>query len=209
MMGIDGGRRLFENEASKARNVSSTLRRFGDYFRHNWYGVIIAMVLVVIATWTQVASPDYIGQAVDCYLFPRAAQSFAGQEVAGSNCWFDPVVQTAVDGGQEALDAVSMDVKLAGLTSIVGILLGLFVVGSAMNGLAFFAMSRTGQSVLKEMRQDLFRKMQRLSMGYYAENEVGNVMSRITSDTDTIQQVFSFGLLSVIGGVLLIAWIMI
>ncbi|MBK8032482.1 MAG: ABC transporter ATP-binding protein [Chloroflexi bacterium] len=208
MMGIDGGRRLFENEASKAGNVSSTLRRFGGYFRRNWFGVVIALVLVVTATWTQVASPDYIGQAVDCYLFPRAAQSFAGQEVPGSNCWFDPTVQTAVDGGQETLDAVTLDTKVAGLTSIVFILLGLFVLGSVMNGLAFYAMGIAGQSVLKQMRQELFRKLQRLSMGYYAENEVGNVMSRVTSDTDTIQQVFSFALLSVIGGVLLMVWIM-
>ncbi|MBK9751883.1 MAG: hypothetical protein IPO91_34675 [Chloroflexi bacterium] len=50
MMGIDGGRRLFENEASKAGNVSSTLRRFGGYFRRNWFGVVIALVLVVTAT---------------------------------------------------------------------------------------------------------------------------------------------------------------
>ena len=32
-------------------------------------------------------------------------------------------------------------------------------------------------------------------------------MSRITNDTDTIQQVFSFGLVSVISGVMLIVWI--
>ena len=59
------------------------------------------------------------------------------------------------------------------------------------------------------MRQDLFRKLQALSMNFYAENEAGNLMSRITSDTDTIQQVFGFALLSVISGALLIVWIVI
>ncbi len=209
MMGIDGGRRLMEGETSKAANVSATLGRFWGYFRGNTIGVIIALALVVVVTWTQVTAPDYIGQAVDCYFYPRVAQSFGGQEIAGSNCWFDPTVQTAVNGGQESLNAVPLDAKLSGLGSLALILLGLFVLGSVLNGLAFFAMSRTGQTVLKKMRQDLFLKMQNLSMGYYSEHEVGNLMSRITSDTDTIQQVFGFALLSVISGALLIVWIMI
>jgi ATP-binding cassette subfamily B protein len=59
------------------------------------------------------------------------------------------------------------------------------------------------------MREDLFRHIHRLSLGYYAENEAGNIMSRVTSDTDTIQQAFSFALLSVLSGFLLIIWIMI
>jgi len=209
MMGIDGGRRLMEGETSKAANVSATLGRFWGYFRGNAIGVIIALALVVVVTWTQVTAPDYIGQAVDCYFYPRVAQSFGGQEIPGSNCWFDPTVQTAVNGGQESLNAVPLDAKLTGLGSIVLILLGLFALGSVLNGLAFFAMSRTGQTVLKKMRQDLFLKMQNLSMGYYSEHEVGNLMSRITSDTDTIQQVFGFALLSVISGALLIVWVMI
>jgi ATP-binding cassette subfamily B protein len=88
-------------------------------------------------------------------------------------------------------------------------LTALFVAGSVLNGLAFYAMSWTGQNVLRNIRRDLFRHLQRLSLGYYAENEAGNIMSRVTSDTDTIQQAFSFALLNVIGGVLLIVWIMI
>ncbi|MBE2272319.1 MAG: ABC transporter ATP-binding protein [Anaerolinea sp.] len=209
MMGLDGGRRLMENETSKARNVGATLGRFGTYFRRNPFGVIIALVLVVIVTWTQVAAPDYIGQAVDCYLFPRAAQTFGGEEVAGSNCWYDANMQTAINGGAESVSAVTPETKLTGLASIVGVLAILFVAGSVLNGLAFYAMSRTGQTVLKTMRQELFLKMQNLSLGFYSENEVGNLMSRITSDTDTIQQVFGFALLSVISGVLLMVWIVI
>jgi ATP-binding cassette subfamily B protein len=44
-------------------------------------------------------------------------------------------------------------------------------------------------------------------LGYFSEQETGNLMSRITNDTDTIQQVFNFGLISVISGMLLIVWI--
>jgi ATP-binding cassette, subfamily B, multidrug efflux pump len=188
MMGMDGGRRLFEQDVIKPKNLSATLGRFGQYFRHYWFGGIVALVLIFIATWTQVVSPDYIGQAIDCYLFPRDPAS----------CWYATIDLNA-----------TVETKLAGLGGLVLILTAFYIAGSVLNGLAFYAMSWTGQNVLRNMRYDLFRHLQRLSLGYYAENEAGNIMSRVTSDTDTIQQAFSFALLNVIGGVLLIVWIMI
>jgi ATP-binding cassette subfamily B protein len=203
--GLDGGRRLMEGETNKAQNLASTLRRFAHYFAKYWPTLIVVAALIIAATWTQVYSPEIVGQAVDCYLFPRPAMSMGGTEVPGSNCWYDLAVQAAIESN--TLDQVTAEVKLAGLGGMVLVLAATYVAGAVLNGLAFFTMTRAGQSVLRQMRQDLFRHMQRLSLGYYAENEVGNIMSRVTSDTDTIQQVFSFALLQVIGGVLLIVWI--
>jgi len=187
--GLDGARRLMSGESSKPKSVSATLLRFWHYFRQYWYGLVIALSLLTLGTWTQVTAPDYIGQAIDCYLFQRP----------GSVCWFDPAVTANTP----------TEAKIAGLGAIVVTLLVLFVVGSICSGLAFFTMTWTGQNVLRKMRGDLFRQLHRLSLGFYAENETGNLMSRITSDTDTIQQVFSFALMSVISGAMLIVWIMV
>ena len=44
-------------------------------------------------------------------------------------------------------------------------------------------------------------------MGYYAEHEAGDLMSRITNDTETIGQAVNFALISVISGALLLVWI--
>ncbi|MBC7812534.1 MAG: ABC transporter ATP-binding protein [Burkholderiales bacterium] len=187
MGGLDGGRRFMEGEVSKPKNLTATLGRFGEYFSRYWYGLVISLVLIVASTWTQVAAPDIIGQAVDCYFFPRV-----------ESCWY-----TTVD------PAMPLETKLAGLGALTLILVGLFIAGAIFGGLSFFMMSWTGQNVLRKMRQDLFAQIHRLSLGFYAEREVGDIMSRITSDTDTIQQAFSFALLNVIGGVLLIGWIII
>ncbi|MFN8530884.1 MAG: ABC transporter ATP-binding protein [Anaerolineae bacterium] len=195
MGGMDGGRRLLETEVSKAQNIGATLMRFGTYFRRYWTWVFGALLLIVITTYVQVVSPDYIQQAVDCYFVPQTT----------SHCWFDPAVQQAISSG--TLDTITVDMKVAGIAGIVGILVVLFIIGSVLNGLAFYFMSRSGQLVLRQMREQLFAKVQRLSLGFYSENETGNLMSRITSDTDTIQQVFSFALLSVISGVLLMVWV--
>jgi ATP-binding cassette subfamily B multidrug efflux pump len=201
MGGLDGARRLLEGDNSKAQNLGATLKRFAEYFGNYWPGVVIAFALIIAATWTNVYSPEVIGQAVDCYLFPQASSAVN----AGSECWYDSTIQAAIQSN--TLDEVTTETKLAGLGGMVLLLAGLFVAGSVGFGLAFYAMSASGQAVLRKMRQDLFRKMQALSIGYYTEHETGNLMSRVTSDTDTIQQVFSFALLQVFSGALLIVWI--
>ena len=188
-MMLDGGRRLLETEVVKATNVGATLRRFGTYFRNYWPGLVIALTLIAIGVWTQVRIPDVSGQAVDCFLLP---------DRPGANCWYTDLPADA-----------PTDQKIAGLGGMALELLALFLAGAVLNGLAFFAMSRSGQLVLRKMRTELFQHMQRLSLGYYAENEVGNIMSRVTSDTDTIQQAFSFALLQVVSGVLLMVWVMV
>jgi ATP-binding cassette subfamily B protein len=189
MMGMDGGRRLFEQESSKARNLGGTLSRFAAYFSRTWLGVAIAFTLIVLQTWTQVVAPDYIGQAVDCYLFPQPT----------SVCWFDATASANMPA----------EARIAGVGSIALILLGLFVMGSVFAGLGFYAMSSSGQRVLARMRIDLFNQLQRLSLRFYSENEAGNLMSRITSDTEQIAQAFGFALLQVVGGALLMVWLVI
>ena len=188
MMGMDGGRRLFEQETLKPRDLGETLRRFGSYFRRHRAGAFLAILLIVGQAWTQVVSPELIGQAVDCYLFPRDP----------GTCWF----------GEVTLD-MEQGARIQGLGSLALVLLGLNLLGSVLAGLAFYAMSWTGQHVLRQMRQDLFRQIHRLSMGYYARNEAGDIMSRVTNDSDTIEQAFSFALMQVISGGLTIVWIMV
>ena len=188
MMGMDGGRRLFERETLKPKDLGETLARFGSYFRQHWPGAVLALILISAQAWTQVVTPELIGQSVDCYLFPRDPD----------NCWF-----------AEISPDMDEDARLLGLGGLIVALLGITLAGSALAGLAFYAMSWTGQHVLRHMRQDLFRHIHRLSMGFYARNEAGDIMSRVTNDSDTIEQAFSFALMQVISGVLIIVWIMV
>ncbi len=181
MMGGPGGPgRLLNQETQKPRRVGATLARFWSYFRPWWYAVALTVALIVVATTLQVATAPVIGQAVDCYLAPNPAA-----------CWIDP-------------PAVSLDVqaRLAGLGRLVAILALLFTAGSLLQGLAFFTLNWAGQRALRQIREDTFAQIHRLSLGFYTRNEAGNIMSRITNDTDTIQQTLGFALLSVVSGVL-------
>jgi ATP-binding cassette subfamily B multidrug efflux pump len=223
MGGMDGGRRLFERDVVKPQNLGATLARFGVYFKHHWLTLLFVMAMIIFGTWTNVYSPKLTGQAIDCYIFNSQELVLMQAMSVGSDtgavvdsCWYtenDSAAITARVNADETIaeaDKVSAinAAKISGLGVLVLQLVGLFLIGAVMNGLAFYFMARAGHNVLREMRKDLFRHMNRLSLSFYSKNEAGDIMSRITNDTDTIQQVFTFALLNVISGILLIVWIM-
>src|SRR5581483_11376462 len=162
------------------------------------------LALVVVSTWFQVLIPDLMGQAVNCYLAPASVAAFRQQQIpgigasapVGAGCWF-----TTVDPRWTTNDYI------AGLGALVLLMAGLYVGASVLTGAMFYLMTYAGQNVLRQMRVDVFRRIQELSLGYYTKHEAGDVMSRITNDADSIQQAVSFPLVSVVQGSLLIVWI--
>ncbi|MBN1452127.1 MAG: ABC transporter ATP-binding protein [Anaerolineales bacterium] len=223
-------RGALQSEALKPRNLGETLSRLGSYFGRFWYMLILAVIFVVISTWTQVTTPDLTGQATDCFLVPMGAgssfASFAPQSAtqtsqSASNCWLatdDPstlslthklVYNAYTMGGYPAPDLAAMtnDQRVEGLVRLIVILVVLFVSSSLLNGLTFFSMSWSGQHVLRELRVEVFEHLHKLSLGYYTENEAGDLMSRITNDTSAIEQAVSFALVQVFGGILLLVWV--
>ncbi len=225
-----GPMRLMGQAVLKPRDVRNTLARFGQYFKPYWPVLIGVVLVVVAATWTQVITPDLTGQVVDCYLTPAAASSFGSfpgmeQMMSGSqsNCWLSPAAPVsdlshgairaamtllripAPSSGDAA--ALSTADRLAGMGGVIAVIVGLYVAGSLLSGSMFYLMNWAGQHVLRAMRVDLFRQLHRLSMGYYAEHEAGDLMSRITNDSETIGQAFGFALVNVVSGALLLVWI--
>ncbi len=202
MFGPGGPRAIMEREVLKPINIGETLRRFGTYLRPYWPALLAAALFVGVSTWAQVSAPDLIGQAVDCYLTPTAPRdvsSFPGTPAAQANCWYE--TSSTAD--------LTTEQRIAGLGGLALRVVGLYALGSLLIGFTFLTMSWAGQHALKAIRVDLFRHLHRLSIGYYAENEVGNLMSRITNDSETIQQALGFALVQVASGALLIGSIVV
>jgi ABC-type multidrug transport system fused ATPase/permease subunit len=62
-----------------------------------------------------------------------------------------------------------------------------------------------GHRLLLRLRKDMFAHLQKLSLRFYDNNEVGRVMSRITSDVTSLQELMTGGILTIIGDVVGIA----
>ena len=67
----------------------------------------------------------------------------------------------------------------------------IFLVGMLANFLQSYLMVGVTQGIQKKVRDDLFRKMQTLPIRYFDSNTAGNIMSRYTSDIDTLRQMIS------------------
>ena len=66
-----------------------------------------------------------------------------------------------------------------------------FVAGMIATFLQQYLMVPVGQGTQKRVRDEMFTKMQRLPLRYYDTNTAGNIMSRYTSDIDTLRQMIS------------------
>ena len=67
----------------------------------------------------------------------------------------------------------------------------IFLVGMAGSFFQSYLMVGVTQGIQKKVRDDMFRKMQTLPLRYFDTNTAGNIMSRYTSDIDTLRQMIS------------------
>ena len=64
-----------------------------------------------------------------------------------------------------------------------------------------------GQRVMYDLRSRIFRKLQELDLSFYDRNPVGRLMTRITSDVETLNELFSSGLVTVFGDLFMLFFI--
>ena len=221
---------MLNRETIKPRDLGETLARLGRYFGQYWYMIVLAVLFVVVSTWTQVTTPELTGQATDCFLVPAGASAFGNfgafgnqneSQQAASTCYLgteDPstlnlshrvIYSMYTLGGFQMADPLTAttEQRIAGLLRLILVMIGLFVLGAILTGATFFTMAWTGQHVLRVLRVGVFEQLHRLSLSYYSEHEAGDLMSRITNDTSAIEQAFSFALVNVFSGVLLLVWV--
>ncbi|MDW8395997.1 MAG: ABC transporter ATP-binding protein [Anaerolineae bacterium] len=89
--------------------------------------------------------------------------------------------------------------------SVVGLLLSMGAL-AVVNVVGLFAAREqivyigiVGQNVLLHLRQQIFHKVQALPLRYFDKNPVGDVMSRLVNDTDTINQFLGQGVVQILG----------
>ena len=70
-------------------------------------------------------------------------------------------------------------------------LVGIFLIGILANFLQSYLMVGVTQGIQKQVRDEMFAKMQKLPIRYFDTNTAGNIMSRYTSDIDTLRQMIS------------------
>ena len=70
-------------------------------------------------------------------------------------------------------------------------------------------MQWTGQKVMFDLRSQIFRHLQRMHIGFYDKNPVGRLVTRVTTDVDALNEMFTSGVVSIFEDIFVLAGIMV
>jgi ATP-binding cassette, subfamily B, multidrug efflux pump len=157
---------------------------------------------------------EVLGKAYDARLMRRLLQYLRPY-------WLQVLVALAaiVAGGaaslaQPYLIKVAIDQYVAarqldGLNNLALLFLGVLVVAFVAEYTQTWTMQLTGQQIMFDLRMAIYGHLQRLDLAFYDRNPVGRLMTRVTSDVDVLNDLFTSGVVTVFGDVFALVGIMI
>ena len=84
------------------------------------------------------------------------------------------------------------------------VLLGIFIAAFISNYVQMRVMGGVAQRTLWQLRNDLFAKLQDLPLAFFNQNKAGDLISRVNSDTEKVNEFFSQGLMRFVGSVVMV-----
>ena len=108
-----------------------------------------------------------------------------------------------------AIDQYVVHHDLEGLLQISLVMLGVYLAQGVFTAIHGIIMIRIGQYFVADIRSALFRHFQALSMDYHDRHRTGDLMSRISNDSETINQILSNGLIQFTTNILSLGGIMV
>ena len=162
---------------------SRLMRRLLVYMRPYWKLVAISLVFLLAQSVLQVIGPLITKVAVDRYLDPSAQSR---------PTLLDPLLPSDPWIGLGKLGLLYL--------AVIG---GTFVTEFAQ----MYLMQYTGQLAMFDLRRQLMEHLQRLDLAFFDTNPVGRLVTRVTSDVDVLNELFSSGLVTILGDVLVLTLI--
>jgi ATP-binding cassette subfamily B protein len=84
-----------------------------------------------------------------------------------------------------------------GVTQIALIYLGMLTLSYFLEFVQTYLMQWTGQKIMFDLRSQIFRHLQRMHIGFFDRNPVGRLVTRLTSDVDALNEMFTSGVFAI------------
>jgi ATP-binding cassette, subfamily B, multidrug efflux pump len=168
-----GGQKRDEDPVGKVYD-SRLMRRLGRYLRPYWFQGAISAIAVSLKSACDVTGPYLVMVGIDRYLTDAA-----NSKSHWISAWLpaDPH---------------------RGITTLAALYLGLLIVAYFFEFLQTYLMQWTGQKIMFDLRRDIFRHMQRMHVAFFDQHAVGRLVTRLTSDVDAINEMFTAGVLAIV-----------
>ena len=143
----------------KPKNFGGTLKQLLHYMGRYKIGLLFVAIFAIGSTVFNIRGPKVMGQAVT-------------------------EIYTGLVAKVQGTGGIDFDKIL----SILALMLGLYGLAALLQFLQSWLMTGISQKICYRMRREISEKIQRLPMAYFEKRTVGEVLSRITNDVDTLGQ---------------------
>src|SRR6204780_3783617 len=162
---------------------SRLMARLLKYLRPYRWQVAIALASIFLKSFADVLGPYLTKVAIDRYLAPKGVATATS---SGIWSWLSPHAIT-------------------GIVQIAAIYVGLLVFSFLLEFLQTYYMQWTGQKVMFDLRRQIFRHLQRLHVAFFDKNPVGRLVTRVTTDVDALNEMFTSGVVSIFEDIFVLA----
>jgi ATP-binding cassette subfamily B multidrug efflux pump len=159
------------------------LRRLVQYLKPYRKAVFAALALLLLNSAAQVLGPLLTKTAIDKYLVPA-----------------DPPARSLLDGWLAADPWI-------GLAQISLVYLAAIALGALFEFGQTYLMVWTGQRAMFDLRKRIFAHLQHLDIRFFDHSPVGRLVTRVTTDVDALNELFSSGLVTILADLLMLSFI--
>ena len=169
-------------QAARPRNLRHAVRRIWAYFRGERARFVLVFAFILVDSSFGMAGPYLIGRGVDAIAAMARAPA-------------SPVAS--------AFGLLQLPLRALSLAVIA--LLAAYFGGAVLQTAEGWLMAGISQRMVRNIREGLFDKMQRLPLSYYDTRPHGDLMSRLTNDVDAVSVTVSQSAVQLMAGVVVVA----
>jgi ATP-binding cassette subfamily B multidrug efflux pump len=174
---------------------SRLMRRLLTYLRPYKLQVGVALGAIVLKAGADIMGPLLTMVAIDKYLAPADTHARLARHTPQ---WVDRMLGAHLSAN-----------PMLGIAQIAGVYVFLLVLSFFLDFLQTYFMQWTGQKVMFDLRSQIFRHLQKLHVAFFDRNPVGRLVTRVTSDVDALNDMFTSGVVAIFEDVFVLAGIVI
>ena len=103
-----------------------------------------------------------------------------------------------------AMDSITAGSTFSVIVRYSALYMGILVLGTCCNAMELWMLQKLGQDIILEIRQQLFRHIHSLSLRFFDITPVGRIVTRVTNDVETLNELFSTILVTMVKNAVLI-----
>src|SRR5687768_11601046 len=180
-----------EDEGARPFDAHLTRRLF-SYLRPYRGRAALSVFLVILSSLFEIAGPAITAVAIDLFVKPMHGAQ--------------PLGVSARIAEWMAANGISLD-PMTGIQIAAGLYLLALAGGFAAIYTQMVLMNLMGQYIMYDLRKQIFGHLQRLNIQFFDRNPVGRLMTRVTTDVDALNELFTAGFVAIFGDIFVLAGI--